>query len=175
LYPYDTTKSIPEHVAESVASSLANLGVAYLDCLILHSLFPYIQDTLTAWRAMETLVLSKVASVGVSNADLESLRKLYDVSTIKFIAVQSRFTQDTIDRPNPAMPSDLTNPLVTFDRDDREYSHQHGIAYAPWGLLWGSPDVLDGPEKLIEKAGLEVGMSKEIAYYALIRSLGGCQ
>ncbi|KAH8772452.1 hypothetical protein F5882DRAFT_249927, partial [Hyaloscypha sp. PMI_1271] len=65
--PYDTTTSIPEQVAESVASLLANLRVAYLDCLILHSLFPDIQDTPTAWRAMEALVSSKVNSLGLSN------------------------------------------------------------------------------------------------------------
>ena len=175
LYPYDTTKSIPEQVAESVESSLVNLGVAYLDCLVLHSLYPDIQDTLTAWKAMETLVPSKVASLGVSNTDLQSLRRICEVAIVWPTAVQNRFTQDTIDRPNPAFPSDLPYPLVTFDRDVREYCRQQGIAYAPWGLLWGSLDVLDGPEQLISKAGQEVGISKEIACFACMRGLGGCQ
>ena len=49
------------------------------------------------------------------------------------------------------------------------------MAYAPWGLLWGSLDALDGPEHVIEKAGQEVGVSKHIACFACMRSLGGCQ
>lgn len=156
-------------------SSLANLGVAYLDSLVLHSLYPDIRDTLTAWKAMEALVPSKVASLGVSNADLESLRRICEVAVVQPSAVQNRFTQDTIDRPNPAFPSNLPYPVVTFDRDIRGYCQRRKIVYAPWGLLWGSLDVLDGPEKLISKAGEEVGVSREIACFACMRSLGGCQ
>ena len=124
---------------------------------------------------MEALVPSKVGSIGLSNADLESLRQVWDVATIKPSAVQNRFTRDTVDQPNPAFPSNLPYPVVTFDRDVREYCLQKGIAYAPWGLLWGSLDVLNGPEETIAKAGLELGISKEIACYALMTSLGGCK
>jgi hypothetical protein len=42
-------------------------------------------------------------------------------------------------------------------------------------MLWGSLDELDGPDHVIEKAGQELGISKEIACYACLRSLGGCQ
>ncbi|PMD33306.1 Aldo/keto reductase, partial [Hyaloscypha variabilis F] len=175
LYPYDTKKSITEQVEESVSSSLANLGVEYLDSLVLHSLYPDIEDTLIAWRAMETLVPSKVTSLGLSNIDLESLRRVCEIATVKPTAIQNRFTVDTVDKPNPQFPANLPYQLVTWDRDVREYCHQHGIAYAPWGLLWGSLDVLDGPGHVIEKASKEVGISKEIACYACMRTLGGCQ
>lgn len=124
---------------------------------------------------MEALVPSKVASLSVSNTDLESLRQLCKVAIIKPVTVQNRFTHDTIDRPDPTMPSNLPYPLVTFDRDVREYCQQHEIAYAPWGTLWGSLDFLDGPEQMMEKAGHELGFSKYIACYALMRSLGGCK
>jgi diketogulonate reductase-like aldo/keto reductase len=147
--------------------------VTYLDSLVLHSLYPDIHDTLMAWKAMEAMVPSKVKSLGLSNIDLESLRRICEVATIKPSTVQNRFTQDT--EPNPAFVPNLPHPLVAFDRDVREYCRQHGITYAPWGLLWGSLDVLDGPEHIMEAAGLEVGVSKEIACFASIRSLGGCQ
>jgi len=120
-------------------------------------------------------VPSKVTSLGPSNIDLESLRRVCEIATVKPTAVQNRFTVDTVDKPNPQFPANLPYPLVTWDRDVREYCHQHGIAYAPWGLLWGSLDVLDGPGHVIEKASKEVGISKEIACYACMRSLGGCQ
>ncbi|KAG9248334.1 hypothetical protein BJ878DRAFT_413012, partial [Calycina marina] len=35
-YPYDNIKSIPEQVRESIASSLSNLGVGYVDYLVSH-------------------------------------------------------------------------------------------------------------------------------------------
>jgi hypothetical protein len=124
---------------------------------------------------MEALVPSKVKSLGLSNADLESIRQVYETATIKPNAVQNRFVQDTVDRPNPAFPPDLPYPIVPFDRDVREYCRQHGIAYSPWGMLWGSLDVLEGPDLLMSKVGKELGISKEIACYALMRSLGGCQ
>lgn len=60
---------------ESVASSLANLRATYLECLVLHSLYPGIQDTPMAWRAMEDLVPSKSNPLSLSNIDLESLRR----------------------------------------------------------------------------------------------------
>ncbi|OKL60411.1 hypothetical protein UA08_04374 [Talaromyces atroroseus] len=175
LYPYDTAKSISEQVEESVASSLANLRTTYIDCLVLHSLYQDIQNTLIAWKAMEALVPSKVASLGVSNCDLESLRQLWEAADIKPVVVQNRFTEDIAGRPNPAMPPNLPYPLVSFDRDVREYCGTHGIVYAPWGLLWGNPSVLDDPKQILETAGQEIGVSKQILLYAIMRSIGGCE
>ena len=124
---------------------------------------------------MEALLLSKVSSLGLSNIDLESLRQVCEVATVKSAAVQNRFTVDTADKPNPRFLANLPYPLVPWDRDVREYCLQHDIAYAPLGMLWGSLDVFDGPDHVIEKVGRELGISKEIACYACMRSLGGCQ
>jgi diketogulonate reductase-like aldo/keto reductase len=96
-----------------VASSLANLGVTCIDCLVLHSLYPDIQDTLMAWRAMEALVPSTVASLSVSNADLKSPRRICEVATVQPSCVQNRFTKDTADKPNPTFPPDLPYSLIT--------------------------------------------------------------
>lgn len=123
---------------------------------------------------MEAFVPSTVAALSMSNTDLESLRRIYDLATIKPAAVQNRFTGLTVDNPDPSLPSNLPYPLVTWDRDVRQYCAQNGIAYAPWGELWGSLDALDGEEKNLEKAGKEMGFSREIACYTCLRSLGGC-
>jgi hypothetical protein len=133
------------------------------------------EDTLVAWKAMETLVPSKVATLGVSNCDLESLRQLWEVADIKPVVVQNRLTEDTVDKPNPAHPPNLPYPLVTFDRDVREYCGTHGMVYAPWGLLWGNPSVLDDSKQTLETAGKEIGVSKQIILYAAMRGIGGCE
>ncbi|KAG0652274.1 Aldo-keto reductase 2E [Hyphodiscus hymeniophilus] len=168
LYPYNTTKTITEQVAQSVPSSLANLGIDYIDCLVLHSLYADIQDTLTAWRAMEALVPSKVASLGLVAA--QDMRSGHGQTLRGAEPLHSGHCRQA----NPNFPSDLPLPLVTFDRDVRGYCQQHGIAYAPWGLLWGSLDVLDA-EQLMTIAGRGVGIDKHIACFALMQSVGGCQ
>jgi hypothetical protein len=80
-----------------------------------------------------------------------------------------------LNKPNLAFPDNLPYPVVTWDRDIREYCLQNGMVYSPWGMLWGSLDDLDGPEKILDKAGQKLGFSKEVACYALMRSLRGCQ
>lgn len=171
LYPYDTTSPIASQVNQSIASSLANLGIDYIDCLILHSIYPSMEDTMTAYRAMESLVPYKVHSLGLSNIDLISLQYIYSTCTIKPVTVQNRFTRDT--EPNPIFTPGLPNPLVPWDRDVRAYCHQMDIAYAPWGMLWGSLDDLDGEEQILEGFGKKVGLSREIVCFAALRRLDG--
>lgn len=124
---------------------------------------------------MEKLVPEKVTLLGLSNIDLETLKQIYNQATIKPSVVQNRFTHDTIDRPNLEMPSNLPYPKITFDRDVREYCQQYGLTYAPWGLLWGSLDVLDGPDQIITKAAQELQVSRHIACFAFMKTLGGCK
>lgn len=160
---------------ESVAVSLANLGVTYIDCLVLHSLYPNLEDTLTAWKAMEALVPSKVSSIGLSNVDIESLRQVCEAADVKPISVQNRFTEDTAPRPEADLPPGLPYPEVAYDRDIREYCNQQDIAYVPWGLLWGNPTILDDDsEQVLDTTAREIGITKQVAFYACMRSLGGC-
>ncbi|KAH6695857.1 aldo/keto reductase [Leptodontidium sp. MPI-SDFR-AT-0119] len=171
LYPYDTTSPIASQVIESVTSSLVNLGTEYIDCLVLHSIYPSMAETLVAYRAMESLTPDKVRSLGLSNIDLISLRHIYETATVKPVTVQNRFTRDTT--PNPIFTPGLPHPLVPWDRDVRAYCHEMGIAYAPWGMLWGSLDNLDGKGRILEEFGKRVGVSREIACFAALRALGG--
>ncbi|KAF3399591.1 D-arabinose dehydrogenase [NAD] [Talaromyces pinophilus] len=172
-YPYDTTASILDQVEESIAASLRNLRTDYIDCLILHSLYPKIEDTIEAWHAMEKLVPSRVHTLGLSNVDLGSLQKVYNSATIKPRVVQNRFTEDTADNPTPNFPKDLPYPLVPFDRDVRDYCRRHDIVYTPWGLLWGNPSLLDNPD-LFMTIGQVLGVSKQVACYACMLHSKSC-
>ena len=162
IYPYDTTKSIPEQVEESLSSSLTRLGVTYIDSLVLHSLYPNIEDTLTAWRAMESFVPSKVSYLGLSNVDVDSLRQVYDAATVKPSSIQNRFTQDTVPNPDADLPPGLPYPDVAYDRDVREYCKTTNITYVPWGVLWSNPAILDDdPEQLLARTAQKIGVSKQ--------------
>lgn len=119
---------------------------------------------------MEKLVPSRVHSLGISNVDLDSLQRIYDMAIIKPRVVQNRFTEDTVDSPTPNFPNDLPYPLLAFDRDVRDFCRRHNIVYTPWGLLWGNPSLLDNSDLFIA-LGRELGVSKQVACYAcMLRS-----
>jgi hypothetical protein len=56
LVPYDPRVPLADQVTQSLAASLRNLRTSYIDCLILHAPLENAQQTLVAWRAMESLV-----------------------------------------------------------------------------------------------------------------------
>lgn len=73
LYSYDAAAEIKTQVQQPFAPSLENLGTNYIDCLVLHSLYADLNDTLRAWRAIETLVPDRIGLLGGSNTDLDTL------------------------------------------------------------------------------------------------------
>merc|ERR1719215_1400226 len=48
--------TIGKQVQNSISTSLSNLGLTYVDSLVLHSPYQLQNDTLEAWRAMEAAV-----------------------------------------------------------------------------------------------------------------------
>lgn len=143
---------------------------------MLHSLYPDINDTLTAWRAMEALVPTTVSSLGISDCDADTLRLICSTATIKPCAVQNRFSPLTVtDTPDPTIPKDLPYPRMKFDIDVRKVCLEEGVGYAPWGVLWGCLDVLDGENGVFGRVGEEIGVAREIVCYAVLRSLEGCK
>ena len=56
LVPYDPRVPLAGQVTQSLGASLRNLRTSYVDCLVLHSPLENAQQTLVAWRAMESLV-----------------------------------------------------------------------------------------------------------------------
>ena len=91
--PYAWPAPLEQQVAESVATSLANLRTSYLDCLLLHSPLPTHAETMRVWRAMEARVASgEVRTLGVSNFYDEALfGRLCDEATVKPSVLQNRF------------------------------------------------------------------------------------
>jgi diketogulonate reductase-like aldo/keto reductase len=125
--PYDPKAPLPHQVSESVAVSLKNLQTDHLDCVLLHSPMPTMTQTLTAWRALETLVDSgKVRQLGISNCyRLEDLKGLNDAARIKPSVLQNRFYAET-----------------NYDRDIRAYCDQHQIIYQSFWTLSANPHLL---------------------------------
>jgi predicted oxidoreductase len=149
---------------------MERLGTTYIDCLVLHSLYPTLEETLAAWKAMESYVPSKITSLGVSNTDLATLKVLFETAKVKPSVVQNRFTEDIASKPNPKMPTDLPYPEDPYDHAVREFCFARGITYTPWGLLWGNPTLLEQMD-VFDTMGDEAGVTKEVACFECMRGL----
>jgi diketogulonate reductase-like aldo/keto reductase len=125
--PYDAGAGLPEQVAQSFATSLRNLQTPYVDALILHSPLPREDDTLAAWRAMESLVdAGGVKRIGISNCyDVHVLRRLHEASRIKPAIVQNRFYAET-----------------DYDQEIRQLCTERGMVYQSFWTLTANPQLL---------------------------------
>ncbi|KAI5205581.1 hypothetical protein AUEXF2481DRAFT_36296 [Aureobasidium subglaciale EXF-2481] len=157
--PYDPSSSITEQVKASVASSLHNLRnnenveESYIDCLVLHSPLPTIQQTMEAWDTMSSFVPTKVHSLGISNTSLPILRYIWDNSTVKPKVVQNRFYAAT-----------------GWDIALRQFCKDSDIEYQSFWTLTGNPEFLSAP--LITRTAEEVGISDEVLLYGFVQGLG---
>ncbi len=107
------------------AISLANLGVEYVDSLVLHSPYPTHSDTMQAWRAMETTVeAGQCRQLGISNVKaMSQLERLWDEATVKPAVVQMRFHAKTnFEREMRAWCSEKGESKISHAE---QYRHQH--------------------------------------------------
>jgi diketogulonate reductase-like aldo/keto reductase len=125
--PYDPKAALPDQVAQSIAASLDNLQTNYLDCVLLHSPMPTIEQTLSVWRSLESFVDSgQIHQLGISNCyRLADLEGLYRSSKIKPAVLQNRFYADT-----------------HYDRDIRIYCNQSQIIYQSFWTLSANTHLL---------------------------------
>jgi len=127
--PYEPSSSLSEQVMQSFAASLINLQTDYLDGLVLHSPLATSQDTLQAWRAMESLVeRGGVRQLGISNCyRLGQLQELYRSARIKPAVLQNRFY------------------AAGYDRELRVFCADEQIIYQSFWTLTANPRILADP------------------------------
>ena len=128
--PYSPRASLTEQVRESCAASLRNLGVRYLDTLVLHSPIEPFAHTLEVWREFEALVQrGLVRELGISNCyDPSVLRALCRSARVKPWVVQNRFYART-----------------GYDPGIRQICREHGLVYQSFWTLSANPHLLAHP------------------------------
>ncbi|KAF3031561.1 hypothetical protein E8E12_001278 [Didymella heteroderae] len=158
--PYDPNAPLETQIHTSVASSLNNLRTqqdseegTYLDCLLLHSPLPTLEQTLEAWRLLETYVPHKIKALGISNVTLPVVREIYNTSTIKPSVVQNRFYAQT-----------------RYDGPLRAFCRENGITYQSFWTLTGNPKLLKS--KPVQELAEAAGVSMPTALYALVMDSG---
>ncbi|KAF1829092.1 aldo-keto reductase-like protein [Decorospora gaudefroyi] len=158
--PYDPKAPLETQVRSSVASSLKNLrheaeseGTAYIDCLLLHSPLPTIEQTLQAWKLLESYVPGQIRALGISNVTLPVLQAIYEHAAVKPAVVQNRFHHQT-----------------RYDVALRAFCIERNITYQSFWTLTGNPTLLkSGPVTALAQAA---NVDFPVALYALVMDLG---
>lgn len=148
--PYDPRASLPNQVAQSVASSLRNLRTEKIDSLLLHSPLP-LPHLMLVWRSLESFVQSgKIGRIGISNIyDLGLLETLYEEAEIKPAVVQNRFYAET-----------------GYDVAIRGFCRRHSIEYQSFWTLTANPGLLSHP--LLLGFAERLNCTPEQAMYAFV-------
>lgn len=153
--PYDPDSSIEEQVQQSLKVSLENLHTDYLDSLVLHSPFDSIEDTMKAWRTMESFVdQGKVRGLGISNCyDYDTFTTLYEMAIHKPKVLQNRFYAES-----------------NFDTELRKFAKKSGIWYQSFWTLTASREALATPA--IEELAKSKNLTPQTLMFAFLMSLG---
>jgi len=152
--PYNPRAGTTTQVLESFNTSLRNLGVEYVDSLVLHSPLNTPEKTQQAWRAMEEIQMAgKAKQIGISNCyDLKTLQDLHSNARVKPSVLQNRFYVDSL-----------------YDRELRKWCKGQNIIYQSFWTLTANPGLLYSPtlKSLAEKHGKT---SEQVLFRYLIDS-----
>jgi pyridoxine 4-dehydrogenase len=127
----------PQHLREAVEGSLRRLRVDHIDVLQFHTPDPKIPFEESVGALAELQRAGKFRHFGVSNVDLDQLRRAQRITTV--VSVQNRLAADGSDDDE--------------ERDVLAYCEQHGIVYLPWAPLGGSGRQSGAFERVARKHG----------------------
>jgi diketogulonate reductase-like aldo/keto reductase len=158
--PYDPEAPLETQIHTSVASSLRNLrheaeleSDSYVDCLLLHSPLPTVEQTLQAWKLLESYVPTRVRSLGISNVTLPVLQAIYESAIVKPSVVQNRFY-----------------PQTRYDVPLRAFCRERNIMYQSFWTLTGNLSLLKS--KPVNALAHATNVELPVALYALVMEQG---
>jgi diketogulonate reductase-like aldo/keto reductase len=126
--PYNPKNNIAEQVLESFEVSKKNLGVDYIDSLVLHSpVFPA-EKLHQVWEAFEKIYhRGEVAQLGISNCyDLNYLQYMEETFDIQPAVIQNRFYAHS-----------------NYDTNIRRWAKERGIIYQSFWSLTANINTLN--------------------------------
>lgn len=153
--PYDRRASLSEQVAQSFEVSKKNLGVTYIDGLILHSPLENMDRSMIVWQAMEQIYnQGGTKLIGISNCyNLDMLKQLFDASYIKPAVLQNRFYKDT-----------------DYDNEIRKWCQEHKIIYQSFWTLTANPQILSCES--LQKLALKYQKTPEQIFFRVLIDIG---
>jgi diketogulonate reductase-like aldo/keto reductase len=153
--PYDRDAPIEDQVRQSLAVSLSNLKTTYLDSLVLHSPFPTFEDTMRAWRTMESFVdEGTVKRLGISNCyEYAEFVSIYESARVKPSVLQNRFYAES-----------------NFDTELRAFCKAKGVWYQSFWTLSANRRALASSRA--KEIAAERHLTPQTLLYAFLMQLG---
>ena len=153
--PYNKKAPLSDQVAESFEVSKKNLGVSYIDGLILHSPLENMDQLMEVWQAMEEIhQQGGTKLIGISNCyDVQLLQQLYEAATIKPTILQNRFYADT-----------------NYDNELRTFCIEQKMMYQSFWTLTANPHILSS--KAVQEAARSLSKTAPQILFRTLVDLG---
>src|ERR1700689_319412 len=130
--PYDSSASLAEQVAQSLASSLEHLATDHVDSFVLHgpsSGYDWTDADAEVWEAMrKERDPGRTRLLGVSNVSLPHLEQM-----------------ESAHSELPAFVQNRCFARLGWDREVRSFCREHKITYQGFSLLTANPEVVQHP------------------------------
>jgi len=130
--PYDSSASLAERVAQSLASSLEHLATDHVDSFVLHgpsSGYDWTDADAEVWEAMrKERDTGRTRLLGVSNVSLPHLEQM-----------------ESAHSELPAFVQNRCFARLGWDREVRSFCREHKITYQGFSLLTANPEVVQHP------------------------------
>ena len=156
-FPYDPAANLSDQVAQSLASSLENLGTDYVDSYVLHgpaSNYGWTDTDAEVWQAMKKERDSgRARLLGVSNTSLSHLEQMQAA--------------------NPELPAFVQNRCyarLAWDREVRSFCREHNIIYQGFSLLTANVEVLH--HSLVGKLAARANATPAQIVFSFARAVG---
>ncbi|AAW45715.2 conserved hypothetical protein [Cryptococcus deneoformans JEC21] len=159
--PYDPSSPIEEQVKQSFETSLKNLGVEYLDAVVLHSPLKSREDTLKAYLTLSRFFSTKqIRHLGISNC--------YDPLLLQWL-IDSVAEYSSKHQEEPEVKVGIVQNRWYegngWDWDVYDICRAHGIRYQSFWTLTGSPTLLKQP--FLINLAAKYGLTPEQTVYKL--------
>eukprot|EP00747_Dinoflagellata_sp_TGD_P166250 gnl/TRDRNA2_/TRDRNA2_188755_c0_seq1.p1 gnl/TRDRNA2_/TRDRNA2_188755_c0~~gnl/TRDRNA2_/TRDRNA2_188755_c0_seq1.p1 ORF type:complete len:414 (-),score=44.06 gnl/TRDRNA2_/TRDRNA2_188755_c0_seq1:53-1294(-) len=147
--------SIADQVRLSIEKSLNNLGLEYVDSVLLHWPYPEYEQTMEAWRGMEGAVQDGlVRQLGIANVrSLDELRSIHTAATIKPAVVQQRFQEETF-----------------YENEMRAWCAGNGMHFQSMGTLTLNRAAVE--TDLVRIWSIQYGVSSQVLFFRFLMGLG---
>lgn len=152
--PYNPQEDITTQVLESFEVSKKNLGIDFIDSLILHSpIFP-VEDLHKVWNSFESIYhQNEVGQIGISNCySINYLKYIVNTFEIKPSIIQNRFYA-----------------YSNYDRQIREWAKEQGIIYQSFWSLTANINTLNS--KIIIDLAIKYEKTQAQVFYRFLHQM----
>eukprot|EP00746_Dinoflagellata_sp_MGD_P005496 gnl/MRDRNA2_/MRDRNA2_110637_c0_seq1.p1 gnl/MRDRNA2_/MRDRNA2_110637_c0~~gnl/MRDRNA2_/MRDRNA2_110637_c0_seq1.p1 ORF type:complete len:541 (+),score=96.09 gnl/MRDRNA2_/MRDRNA2_110637_c0_seq1:96-1625(+) len=146
---------IAKQVELSIARSLSNLRLEFIDSLLLHMPYQSHEQTMEAWRAMEKAARAgSVRHLGISNlVSLKQLRKVYKHAKLKPTIVRQPFYAET-----------------GFESEMRAWCAKKGIHFQSFWTITGNKRII--VSKTMQELAGKYGVAPHALFFRFVMGLG---